>query len=326
MTHPLLRQLGMMVPPVRHLVESRLNAFAERDAARAAASEAQAACEALRAERTALHAERNMAIAAGTRQVLDAMLASADPSAFFRTTLNGVPAELPRDTLRTMVHCIHAAPDRTLHLWVETAHLNWMIERLAPGGTFLDVGASTGATALPVAKRFGEAVRVIAYEPARAAGRLLRETLARNGIAHVEVRDVAVSSTPGSATFREYLPDETGQTPWTPEASSLTGGLLPDLASQDIEVRVVTLDEDALPSLGGDPLVVKIDVEGFEGEALKGATRLIEERRPFFSIDIHPHPFGDGSWTTEAEVRGLLEPRGYTAEMMGHVLLATPRG
>jgi FkbM family methyltransferase len=303
MVRSVLRQLGMMVPQLRHLVESRAEAVAARDAAVA-----------------------QLALASGEsrRQVLDAMLASADPGAFLRTTLNGFPAELPRDTLRTMVHCIHAAPDKTLHLWVETAHLNWMMDRLAPGGTFLDVGASTGATALPVTKRFGESVRVIAYEPAEAAGGLLLATLARNGIGHVEVRNFAVSSTPGNATFREYLPDETGQTPWTPEASSLTGGLLPDLASKEIEVRVVTLDEDALPSLGGDPLVVKIDVEGFECEVLKGAERLIAERQPFFSIDIHPHPFGDGTTTTEAEARSLLEAKGYTVEMMGHVLLATP--
>jgi len=307
MTHPVLRQLGMLVPPLRRLVESRDAVLAERDA--------------MRAERDAALASR----ASATRQVLDAMLASADPAAFFRTTLNGYPAELPRDTLRTMVHCIHAAPDRTLHLWLETAHLNWMMDRLAPGGTFLDVGASTGAMALPVARRFGPAVRTIAYEPAEAAGRLLRETLARNGIDHVEVRNFAVSSTPGSAVFREYLPDETGATPWTPEASSLTGGRLPELASKEIEVRVVTLDEDALPAIAGAPVVVKIDVEGFEGEVLKGAERLIAARRPFFSIDIHRHPFGDGATTTEGEVRSLLEPKGYAAEMMGHVLLASPR-
>lgn len=308
MTHPVLRRLGLAIPPLRRLVDSRDAMLAERDAARAELEAAKASP------------------AGAVRQTLDAMLAAADAGAFFRTTLNGYPAELPRDTLRTMVHCIHPGPDRTLSLWVETAHLTWMMDRLAPGGTFLDVGASTGATAVPVARRFGAAVRVIAYEPAEAAGRLLRATLERNGLGHVEVRGCAVSAAPGTAVFREYLPDESGNTPWTPEASSLTGGRLPDLASKEIEVRVVTLDEDALPAVAGDPVVIKIDVEGFEGEVLKGARRLIAARRPCFSIDIHPHPFGDGSFTTEAEVRGLLEAEGYAVEMMGHVLLATPRG
>ena len=51
---------------------------------------------------------------------------------------------------------------------IETALLNWMMDRLSPGGTFLDIGASAGATALPTAHRFGPGLRVIANEPATA--------------------------------------------------------------------------------------------------------------------------------------------------------------
>ena len=311
-----LRRLALHLPPLRRLVESRDAALLELEALRAAAGGGSggAELEALRAE-------------LGTRQraTLDALLGAARPGSFFRTTLNGAPLDLPVETLRTMVHCIHVKPDRSLDLLVETAHLTWMQERLAPGGTFLDVGAATGATALPTAHRFGQGVRIIAYEPATAARALLEATLARNAIATVEVRPFAVSDAEGEANFREYLPDETGNTPWTPEASSLMATRMPELPSHEVRVRLVTLDQQ-MAEAGGftGPVVAKIDVEGFEAFVLRGAQQLIARHRPAFAIDIHGDPFGIGAATTEPAVRALLEPSGYVCRMQGHVLLCSP--
>jgi hypothetical protein len=90
---------------------------------------------------------------------------------------------------------------------------------------------------------------------------------------------------------------------------------------QTYEVRVVTLDDDALQHCS-KPLVVKIDVEGFEAHVLRGAHRLIRDCRPYLSIDIHTDPFGDGLATTEAAVIELLP--GYRCERLAHVLLCSP--
>jgi FkbM family methyltransferase len=277
----------------------------------------QIRAEALEAGRIAAHRQ--------TQGMISALLNAARPGSFMHLELNGAPLDLPVETLRTMFHCIHVRPDRSLLLLVETAHLNWMLDRLAPGGTFLDVGASTGATALPAAHRFGSQVRVIAYEPATAARGLLEATVTRNGITHLEVRPFAVSDTAGEAEFREYLPDETGQTPWMPETSSLVASVMPDLPSRMAHVRVVTLDEQ-MAEAGGfpGPVVVKIDVEGFEAFVLRGAAELIRIARPCFSIDIHRDPFAADGSSTEAAVRAVLAPVGYHFTTMGHVLLCEP--
>lgn len=298
---------------------------AERDATLAELGTTRAAlqvadrirAEAVEAGRIAAHHH--------SQGVILALLNAARPGTFLQLDLNGALLDVPVETLRTMFHCIHVRPDRSLQLQVETAHLNWMLDRLAPGGTFLDVGASTGAMALPAAHRFGSQLRVIAYEPATAARGLLEATVARNGITHLDVRPFAVSDKAGEAEFCEYLPDETGQTPWTPEASSLIASFMPDLPSRMVRVRVVTLDEQMAEA--GDfpgPVVVKIDVEGFEAFVLRGAAELIRIARPYFSIDIHGDPFaGDGS-STEAAVRAVLAPVGYRFTAMGHVLLCEP--
>ncbi len=221
-----------------------------------------------------------------------------------------------------MVHCAHWEADGSLSLWVEDAHLKWMMKRLDAGGTFLDVGAATGATTLPIAVGLGARVRIIAYEPASAARNLLNATLSRNAIEGVTVHPVAVSNTPGQAEFREYAQDESGATPFMPEASSLTAPIQSQAPHRTYPVPVVTLDDDALVHCTGN-VVIKIDVEGFEAQVLAGAGTILARYRPHLSIDIHTDPFGDGVATTEAAVRALLP--GYRFERLGHVLVASPQ-
>lgn len=247
----------------------------------------------------------------------------AGPDAFFRCELNGTDVLLPRDTIRTMTHCV--APNRAgpLVLRVEDGHCVKMGDRLRPGDTFVDVGAATGATTLPLARRHGGDVRVLAFEPARAANRLLRATLAANHYTNVEVVTAAVSDACGTATFAEYDHDETGATPFLPEASAILSGMIDPARTRTYEVPVTTLDAvfAARPD-AARARVVKIDVEGFEVAVLAGAADFLARVRPFVSIDIHKHPFQDG--TTEPPVRDALARLGYRFEKAGHVLLCVP--
>ena len=109
-----------------------------------------------------------------------------------------------------------------------------------------------------------------------------------------------------------------------PEASTLIAKVISDRPHQTLTVPVVTLDEDALQRCDLKPVVIKIDVEGFEAQVLRGARRLISQLRPWLSIDIHREPFGDGLETTERSVRSALDEDGYQFEKLGHVLLCTP--
>lgn len=255
-------------------------------------------------------------VQATMRSTLQAM----EPDAFLRVILNGEEMWLPRDTLRTMVHCVHLDPTDRLLLLVENCHLYWMMERLAPGGCLVDVGAASGAIALPVARRFGSGVRIITFEPARTALGLLTTTLARNGIDWVEVRPRAVSDAPGTAPFLEFPQDDTGRIPYLPETSALQAGDAIDPRQERYDVPVTTLDEEFDNDFPSAPVVMKIDVEGFETKVLAGASEFLARVRPALSIDIHRDPFVGGG-TTEPAVRALLEPLGYDCKMMAHVLV-----
>jgi len=268
--------------------------------------------------------EPRSSASATSRTCFEAFLRASPKENFLRVSLNGSTLWIPVETLRTMVHCLSVSPDGGIDACVELDHLRWMMRHLDGGGTFLDVGAATGATTLPVACHLGSTVRIVAYEPARAARELLGATIDRNRISGVVVRPVAVSERAGTAQFREYFQDSTGQTPFLPEASSIVANLMPQAPHSTFDVPVVTLDEDAAPLIGGKPIVCKIDVEGFEAFVLRGAEKLLSGGSVYLSIDIHADPFGDGKRSTESDVRQILSKHGYSFERMNHVLLCTP--
>ncbi|MFO0891963.1 MAG: FkbM family methyltransferase [Isosphaeraceae bacterium] len=221
------------------------------------------------------------------------------------------------------VQCLHGKPEGPLDLYVETAHLKWMMSHVVEGGSFLDVGAATGTMTAVMAATFGSGVRIAAFEPARKARRLLEQTLERNGLAGVEVLPNAVSNSEGVVRFSEYGYDEAGGNPWLPDASAIHSQLIDDSRAESYDVETTTLDAFcSARGLQRNPTVAKIDVEGFEVHVLEGSLALIAAARPWFSIDIHKDPFGDG--TTEPKVRALLGRYGYRFETMGHVLVASP--
>lgn len=124
----------------------------------------------------------------------------------------------------------------------------------AEGATVFDVGANIGLTAMIFAKKAG---RVLAFEPAPRALTMLRRNV--SAIPNIEVHAVAVSDAPGTVHFSEHD---------ALDCSSMA-------ADGEIAVEAITLD-----SLGIDADFIKIDVEGFEEQVLRGATRQLERGVP----------------------------------------------
>jgi FkbM family methyltransferase len=127
---------------------------------------------------------------------------------------------------------------------------------LRAGDLFLDVGANVG-TYTVLAADLGASV--IAVEAAADAAALLRENVTLNGFEDVTVVEAAAGASVGRIRFTEGLDSLNHIDP--------TGA---------VEVDQVTLD-----SLIGDRRVagLKVDVEGFELDIMKGATRALAEHR-----------------------------------------------
>jgi FkbM family methyltransferase len=265
------------------------------------------------------------AVAQGVRLAIS----NSDPVSYFKCELNGVPAWF--DTLRTMINCVSVI-DGNIDLQVETAHIKWMSDRLSQQngkGLFVDVGSATGAASIPIALNLSNA-RIVAFEPATNAMRLLRAAIEKNNIHSITLVNAAVSDVVGDVSFVEFERDISGNCPWLPEASSIAHQELLQTGHSisATTVRSVTLDsyfstDCPIDALEYEVVVVKIDVEGFEEQVLKGTSDFIAKIQPYFSIDIHKQI--DGNGTTEQVCRDILSRFGYTFKKMGHVLLASPQ-
>lgn len=137
-----------------------------------------------------------------------------------------------------------------------------------PGDVVWDVGANVGVYTKIFLGWAGSEGRVVAFEPLPKAVVALNATVADEpNKNNLKLVPCALSDRAGHATFAGELEGE-GVT---------TTGHLADGASTDansITVEVSTADtvvgEKEIPS----PTVVKIDVEGFEEDVLKGGTRV----------------------------------------------------
>ncbi len=153
----------------------------------------------------------------------------------------------------------------------EKGVLHFMQEYLKQGDTFLDIGANIGLMSLFASRLVGDTGRVLAFEAHPETALLLKNNLQRNAVSNIQVFDFAL----GSTRSQSYIYNST---------DNRGGASLIASSSQAQEIEVYPLDdvvsEDVLPSM------IKIDVEGFELEVLKGAESTILRSKPILIIEI----------------------------------------
>lgn len=140
-----------------------------------------------------------------------------------------------------------------------------LLSALKPGYVMVDVGAAMGYYTLLAAWAVGRSGRVHAVEPWPANVRLLEQNVRTNGLQHVTIHPYAAGAVHGSQAVHLTPVGVGGFDPiWPPNMAP---------KGTQADVQVVPLD-DVLDS----PIhVVKIDVDGFELDVLRGMTRLLAE-------------------------------------------------
>jgi FkbM family methyltransferase len=163
----------------------------------------------------------------------------------------------------------------------------------------IDVGANIGEYAWALAQHM---TRVIAIEPVPELATLLRRGAPRN----VEVVEGVMGATAGEVQLR--VPNVNGR-----RAGALATVAAHDFQFSDIEnfdtitVKQFTVD-DVARTRNATPFVVKIDVEGYEMQVLRGAAQVIRAHRPLLLIEIERRHTADF-----AETFNWLAAEGYDA-------------
>ncbi len=142
---------------------------------------------------------------------------------------------------------------------------------LVPGQVVVEVGANIGAHTIQLAKLVGPSGAVVAFEPQRVIFQLLAANVALNEQFHVHTFHQAVGRQAG--TLMVPVGDYAG--------AHNFGGISLTRDGPGEPVPVVTLDSLTLPSLR----LLKVDVEGMEGEVLAGAAGQIARHRPILYVE-----------------------------------------
>jgi FkbM family methyltransferase len=198
--------------------------------------------------------------------------------------------------------------------WEPAAAALW-VHLLRPGMHVVDIGANKGYFSLLAAPRIGSTGRLISYEPLPGNADDAQATAIVNRHDHWLVRQVAVSSRAGTAAF--HIPIGADGSGWGSLESTSGKPVL------DITVPLVTLDAD-LEELGMDRVdLAKLDIQGHELEALRGASTYLQTRRiRALIIEVHQHILGDAR---VAELFDLLVQAGYRARVLVEDALSAPQ-
>lgn len=167
-----------------------------------------------------------------------------------------------------------------------------ILQRLRPTDVFWDVGADKGLYTCLVGDHLNPA-QIVAFEPHPVRRQALTRNLARNGI-DVVVRDEALSAETTTSQFGyKILSKSTGDF----EAQLRPGDRL--IADFDVQ----------------EPTVVKIDVEGFELQVLRGLSKtLSSDTCRLVYCELHNSIREHGG--TKEEAIGLLADLGFEVEQI----------
>jgi len=164
----------------------------------------------------------------------------------------------------------------------------------------VDVGACHGLFALAFTQgRPGAAA--LAVEPSPAAWEILEANVRGNPGARVTPLRTAVGAAPGTVRMRlswhhlEALPEDAAGAADTEDGT--------------LSIPLRTLD-DLCDESDFRPDILKIDVEGFEIPALRGARRILRRDRPLLFLEIHPQRIRELGGSL-AELWGLLREADY---------------
>ncbi len=175
---------------------------------------------------------------------------------------------------------------------------------ISPGDTVVDAGANVGYMTVLAGVAAGPGGKVLSFEPHPDLFAVLEQNVAaareRWSVAVVETHQAALGERPGTADL--HMP---------PDFETNDGiariGSEPPPGSRSLVVRVAPLDE----MLGSGTVgVLKLDVEGFEPQVLRGAERALIGRR------IKHVVFEDYS-VADSEVVRILGSAGYRLFSLG---------
>jgi FkbM family methyltransferase len=176
-----------------------------------------------------------------------------------------------------------------------------VMAHLEAGAVAYDLGANVGFLSMVMARIVGPEGQVVCFEPMPANAAQVRYNAALNGFDNIIVRQEAIADHDGA---EEFLVDGFSSN----HRLGLLGSRTPDQRGRiSVELRTLDSVSELAPGLR-DPTFIKMDIEGAEVLALRGAKKLLARARPAILIELHG---------TNREIVATLQALGYEASIVG---------
>ena len=171
-----------------------------------------------------------------------------------------------------------------------------------PGDTFLDVGANIGYFSLLASDLVGDTGRVVSFEPSARALSKLTTHLCLNQCSNVTVCSQAMGEVVGPERLNWASSSNIG-------GSSIARGTASQGYSEQIFVRKL---DDVCQEMNLQPSFMKLDVEGFELFALRGAEQTLRTFHPVVVCELTNQFLTDHSQSAD-EMLNFMTALGYQA-------------
>lgn len=171
------------------------------------------------------------------------------------------------------------------------------------GDIVLDVGTNVGETLLNFAKLVGSEGFVYGFEPDEANFSNAQKNIALNEFENLHVFNFGISDAPATVKLYRVDPHNLGMNRILTDAEA--GGYR-DFTTIRTDTLDNVIEENNIPQLD----VIKIDIEGYEMHALRGARELLKRSKPRLFIEVgYTRLINNG--TSPNEMVGFLNGLGY---------------
>ena len=134
-------------------------------------------------------------------------------------------------------------------------------------GVFIDIGANIGQTSMNLSKKLGKiAHKIYAFEPIPSTYEKLKYNILLNNFSSIEIFNIALGNEEDIMKMEMSCPTNSGGFKMTPKNSII----------KNEWVQVLQKKLDDFYKLDNPIQFIKIDVEGYEIEVLKGAEQIIK--------------------------------------------------
>lgn len=178
-------------------------------------------------------------------------------------------------------------------------------------GLILDIGANIGQTALWIADYLNTAsIKIIAFEPVPVTYNKLCRNINLNSFTNITLENIALGKEDGELIMVMPSPFNSGAFRALTEANK---------NEAKIKVKQTTLD-NYLTSNNKNVTFIKIDVEGFEYNALLGAEETIKKYLPILFIELSDSNLRSQGYSAKELVQ-LIRSYGYSKIVDANTLI-----